>query len=138
MFPYPSLVALHVIADMVWIGSILSVGLILSAHGVASPRERAKIALAPYRCLAVPAFVLSLVTGITCLVLDPTRSLLKIPSMHLKLTLAFGVILIHHWVGISARKTVSGRVESSLPVWVVVALLVLACGAAWLGVVKPF
>jgi uncharacterized membrane protein len=138
MFAYRSVLALHIISNMVWIGSIVSVALILSASGIATPRERAKIALAPYRYLAVPAFLLSLATGITCLVLDPSRSLLKIPSMHVKLTLALGVILIHHWIGISARKMVSGRIESSLPVAIVVALFVSACGAAWLGVVKPF
>ncbi len=123
---------------MVWIGSIASVGLILASSLLGSTRERATLALWPYRCLAVPSFLLSLTLGVACLILDPTKSLLKIPSMHAKLTLAVGVIALHHWIGAVARRTATGRREAALPIYAVVLLLVFAAGAAVLGVVKPF
>jgi putative membrane protein len=135
---YPVLVALHVFANMVWIGSIATVGLIMSTNLLGSPGERGRLALWPYRCLAMPAFLLSLILGIACLILDPTKSLLKIPSMHAKLTLAVGVIALHHWIGIAARRTATGRREAALPIIGVVLLLVFAALAAVLGVVKPF
>ncbi len=135
---YPVLVAVHIFANMVWIGSIATVGLILSTNLLGNSSERGRLALWPYRCLAVPAFLLSLILGIACLILDPTKSILKIPSMHAKLTLAVGVIALHHWIGIAARRTATGRRVAPVPVVAVVLLLVFAGGAAVLGVVKPF
>ncbi len=123
---------------MVWIGSIATVGLILATNLHGASTERGRLALWPYRCLAVPAFLLSLTLGVACLILDPTKSILKIPSMHAKLTLAVGVIALHHWIGSVARRTAAGRREAALPISAVVLLLVFAASAAVLGVVKPF
>ncbi len=58
--------------------------------------------------------------------------------MHLKLTLALGVIALHHWIGIVARRLASGRREAAFPIKAVVLLLIFAGSAALLGVVKPF
>ncbi len=138
VFTYRVLVAVHVFANMVWIGSISAVGASLAAELPGAVAERAKAALWTYRRLAVPAFVLSLLIGLGCLILDPTRSILKIPSMHVKLTLAAGVIALHHWIGAAARRMASGRRVTPIPVFAVVLLLVLAAAASLLGVVKPF
>lgn len=122
---------------MVWIGSISAVGASLAAE-FSPVAERANVALWIYRRLAVPSFVLSLLIGLGCLILDPSRSILKIPSMHVKLTLAAGVIALHHWIGAAARRMASGRRVTPFPVSVVVLLLVFAAAASLLGVVKPF
>jgi len=58
--------------------------------------------------------------------------------MHLKLTLAVGVIALHHWVGVVARRRASGLGQTALPVLGLLLLLVFAGAASWLGVVKPF
>lgn len=138
MTVYRYLVALHVFSNIVWIGSISAVGLLLARAEPMPLRERAKLALWPYRTLAVPAFLLSLTIGVACLILDPTQSILRIPSMHAKLTLAAGVIAIHHWIGAVARRRARGLGQETFPVVFLVILLVLAGGATLLGVVKPF
>ena len=138
MVIYRALVAAHVFANMVWIGSISAVGASLAVKHSGALIDRAKVALWTYRRLAVPAFLLSLLIGLSCLLLDPTKSLLKIPSMHAKLTLAAGVIVLHHWIGAATRRMADGRREAPIPVYVVGLLLLFAASASLLGVVKPF
>ena len=135
---YRVLVATHVFANMVWIGSIVAAGAMLAAKQLSPLPDRAKHALWTYRRLAVPAFLVSLLVGCACLILDPSKSLLKMPSMHAKLTLAVGVIALHHWIGAAARRIVYGRRSTPIPILTVVLLLVFAGGAAVLGVAKPF
>jgi putative membrane protein len=138
MLAYRHLLAAHIFANMVWIGSITAVGLMLTRSEHFPLQQRARLALLPYRWVAVPAFLLSLIFGSACLLVDPSRSLLRIPSMHLKLTLAVGVIALHHWVGVVARRRASGLGQTALPVLGLLLLLVFAGAASWLGVVKPF
>jgi protoporphyrinogen IX oxidase len=88
--------------------------------------------------LATPAFMVSLALGVTCLLLDPSRTLLRLPSMHAKLTLAAVVIVIHHLIGIRARKMANGLTELGPPKFAMPLLMVCAAFAAWLAVVKPF
>ena len=58
------LVVVHVAANLVWIGSITSVGFLLSqAASRADGKSIAEVALALYRRLAVPAFLASFVFG---------------------------------------------------------------------------
>lgn len=123
---------------MLWIGSIVAVGALISTKDSVALSARATAARWAYLRLASPAFVVALVTGLACIAADPTHSLMKIPSMHVKLTLAVGVIGLHHWIGATSRRIASGTRTvpmSPLPV----TLLVLAAGAAAvLGVLKPF
>ena len=135
---YATLVSLHLFANMVWIGSISSVGALVSFASQTGAVERGRLALLPYRFLATPAFLASLTLGVTCLALDPSRMLLRLPSMHAKLTLAAAVIVIHHWIGIRARKMASGLSESGPPKFALPLLIACAAFAAWLAVVKPF
>ncbi len=138
MFAYRLLVAIHVFADMLWIGSIVTVGALISAKDSVALNFRAMAARWAYLRLASPAFVVAFITGLASIGAEPSHTLMKIPSMHVKLTLALGVIGLHHWIGAVSRRIASGsrKVPSSpLPV----ALLVLAAGAAAvLGVLKPF
>ena len=138
MNTYLALVATHVFANMVWIGTLTANGLLLAVKQPNTLSDRAKNALWIHRRLAVPAFVVSLLVGVSCLILDPTRSLLKIPSMHVKLTLAIGVIVLHHWIGAAARRIASGRRDAPIPVTPVALVLIFAGAATLLGVVKPF
>jgi protoporphyrinogen IX oxidase len=135
---YSTLVSLHLFANMVWIGSICSVGVLLSVSSRSGVAERGRLALLPYRILATPAFMASLALGVTCLVLDPSRMLLRLPSMHAKLTLVAGVIVIHHLIGSRARKMAAGLSEFGPPKFALPLLVVCAAFAAWLAVVKPF
>jgi protoporphyrinogen IX oxidase len=133
---YRILVAIHVLANMVWIGSLSAASALLAVRD--STSDRAKDAFWTYRHLAVPAFLLSLLFGGLMLILDPTKSILRVPSMHAKLTLAFGVIAVHHWIGSTARRMASGRKSTGGSIWAFVLLLVFAGGATILGVVRPF
>ena len=135
---YRFLVAIHVFADMLWIGSIVAVGALIAAKDSMVLRARAGDARWIYRRLAAPAFVVALVMGIACIVADPTHSVMKIPSMHVKLTLAAGVIALHHWIGASSRRIASGNRKTPMSSLPLVLLIVAAGGAAILAVLKPF
>ena len=135
---YPTLLGLHVFANTLWIGSIVAVGVIVSARSGSSAVERGRLALLPYRLVAAPAFIASFLLGVVCLVLNPSGNLLRLPSMHAKLTLAVVVIALHHVIGFRARNMALGRSESGPPSFVLPLLIVCAAFAAWLGIVKPF
>ncbi|HEU4412667.1 MAG TPA: hypothetical protein VFS43_45910 [Polyangiaceae bacterium] len=95
--------ALHVASNLVWIGSLLAVGLLL-ARGPGSVAERGAAAAAVYRGLAVPAFVASFVLGLLQLGLRPAYYLKETHFMHAKLLLALIVIALHHVLGARARR----------------------------------
>jgi protoporphyrinogen IX oxidase len=127
---------LHVCANLLWIGSIVAVGLILRAP--ASPAaDRGKIALSVYRGLATPAFMVSFVAGIVMLLLEPAYYFVHTHMMHAKLPLALGVVGLHHWFGARSKRMAAGTATQPSPL--PVALLVAgAMGAAVLGLLKPF
>jgi protoporphyrinogen IX oxidase len=131
-----ALVWLHVVGNIVWIGSILAVGVIL-AGGRAEPKVRGEIALDVYKRLAVPAFILSFVCGAARLGLDMSYYLKQNHWMHGKLLLALGVIALHHVIGGRARKMAGGTVSDPGPVGTLTAVLgALAVGAAFIVIFK--
>jgi putative membrane protein len=132
------LVVLHVIANLVWIGSITAVALVLrGSHG--DPKLRGEIALDLYRKLAVPAFAASFAAGVVRLVLDTHLYFVVTKYMHPKLTLALVVIALHHVIGARAKRMAQGTRTESGPAGVFAAVLVVcAAGAALLVLVKPF
>ena len=138
MFAYRLLVAIHVFADMLWVGSIVAVGALIAAKDSTVLVSRAGDARWIYRRLAAPAFVVAFVMGIACIFADPTHTVMKIPSMHVKLTLAAGVIALHHWIGASSRRIASGDRKTPMSSLPLVLLVLAAGGAAILGVLKPF
>jgi putative membrane protein len=132
------LLVLHVIANLIWIGSITAVALVLkSAHGDA--KLRGEIGLELYRKLAVPAFVTSFAAGLIRLILDTKLYLVATKYMHPKLTLALVVIALHHVIGARAKRMASGAKAEPGPAGLLAAVLAgCAAGAALLALVKPF
>ena len=128
--------ALHVCANLIWIGSISAVGLILRDVPAAA-RDRGRMALSVYRALAMPAFVVSFVAGSGMLLLEPRYYFVQTHWMHAKLLLAVGVIALHHWLGARAKQTAAGTAKpvGILPIaWLVAG----AMGSAALALLKPF
>jgi protoporphyrinogen IX oxidase len=131
-----ALVWLHVSGNLVWIGSILAVGVVMVSTVVES-KVRGKLASDIYRRLAVPAFIVAFVAGMARLLLDPGYYLAQHHWMHPKLLLAFGVIALHHVIGARARKMALGSVQERGPAGILtVALAVAALGAAFFAVLK--
>lgn len=135
--PTTALVAAHVLANVVWIGSILSVALLVGrARFMADGAEVGGLALRVYRQLAVPAFVGSFVFGLTYFVLG-IRVYAHMPWMHAKLTLALGIIALHHIIGAKAKRAAAGKAkEAGGTTGLLIAMLALAAGVVWLAVVK--
>src|SRR4051812_49318376 len=120
---------LHVVGNIVWIGSILAVGVIVAGPG-GSPKDRGEIALRVYMRLAVPAFVVPFVCGVVRLGLDPSYYLKQHHWMHAKLPLALGVIALHHVVGGRAKKLARGTVQDGGPAAILTAVLALCAVGA--------
>jgi putative membrane protein len=135
---YDALVALHVAANLVWIGAILSVAVTLGSSEAGEGRVGAQIAYELYRKLAVPAFVVSFVTALARFSLEAKRFLAD-PNMHPKLLFAVIVIALHHVIGARAKAVATGRRSSPGPVGVLGLLLLISALAATLFVVvRPF
>ena len=131
------LVAIHVLANVVWIGSILSVATIAGRAPLsADPAEAGIIARRVYTRLAAPAFAASFLAGLGRIILDP-RAYAHMPWMHAKLTLAFVVIVLHHIIGARARRVSEGNDKAGRGLGTLaVVTLVCAAGAVMLGVAK--
>jgi putative membrane protein len=139
VFPYLALVALHVLANVVWIGALFSAAM-LAGRGpfVADPADVGALARRVYVRLAVPAFLVSFGAGVGRIALAP-YPYLHMPWMHAKLTLALVVIVLHHMIGARARRVAQGNAEAGRGV-VRLAVLAFVCvaGAVFLGVAKAF
>ena len=135
---FKTLVALHVAANLVWIGAILSVALALVSRA-GDGRVGAQIAYELYRRLAVPAFVVSFLAGVSRLVLDLDLYFVQTKNMHGKLFFAVIVIGLHHVIGGRAKAVATGRRSAPGPVGVLALLLLISAVAAALFVIlKPF
>jgi protoporphyrinogen IX oxidase len=127
---------LHVAANLVWIGSILAVGTILTAKEPA-PAVRGELALRVYQRLAVPAFVVSFACGASRLAMNTSYYLVEHHWMHPKLTVALVVIGLHHVIGARARKLARGTVQEAGPAGMLSALLaVMAVLAAFFAIFR--
>lgn len=100
-------VALHVFAVILWIGSIASAGWLLAGRANAPTPEQGKaateLALGLYRRVAAPAFVLAFACGLIRVLMAP-EAYLKAHWFHGKLTLALVVIALHHILGARAAR----------------------------------
>jgi len=135
---YQGLVAIHVAANLVWIGSIASVALALGSR-VSEGRVAAQVAYELYRRLALPAFVISFVAALTRLLLSTELYFVETKYMHAKLFLAAMVIVLHHMIGARAKGVATGRRSAPGPVGRLALLLVICAVAATLFVIlKPF
>ncbi len=113
------LVAVHVMANVVWIGSISSVGWVTRRS--AQLDEAAGKALATtayhllYRRAATPAFAISFFAGVARVAQDP-KAFFSLHWFHGKLFFALVVIALHHVIGAKAKKAATGSsqgIESS-------------------------
>ena len=136
--PREALVVLHVIGNLVWIGSITAAGLLLGSKS-GQPGVRAELSLYVYRRLAVPGFLLSFGAGVGRLLLDSDLYLVVTKYMHPKLFLAVVVIGLHHVIGARAKRMAKNPDAGAGPSQVL-ALLILLCAAAaaFLVITKPF
>ena len=134
------LVVLHVTSNLVWIGTIASVGwLTAAASGQADPARGkvvAESAVALYRRAAVPAFVASFVFGALRLAVDPA-AYMQLHWFHGKLTFALAVIGLHHVIGAKAKRTAAGSMQAGKPGAILVgALLACAFGSVVFAIFK--
>jgi len=132
------LLYLHLLANLVWIGSILALALILHA-GPASPRERGALGRRLQRSLAEPAFGISFLAGSSRLLLNYEYYFLQTKFMPVKLALALGVIAIHYALAARARHLEGGqRKDDGNAGRLGLALLGLVAGVVFLVLRKPF
>jgi protoporphyrinogen IX oxidase len=133
----PALVALHVVANLVWIGSILSVSVLLGrARFMADPADVGLLARRVYARLAAPAFGVSFLAGVARFALG-AGAYLHMPWMHTKLGFAFVVIMLHHVLGSRARAVAGGASQAGRGS-TLLGFVLFACASAAgaLGVVK--
>jgi putative membrane protein len=133
-----TLVFVHLVANLVWVGSILSVAMVL-CDTQAEALTRGKLALGVYRRVAVPAFLISFSAGLLRLLLDLDFYFVTTKFMHGKLTLAAAVVGIHHVIGARAKGLSNGKNVDAGPVaTLAIVLLIFAMGAAFFAIFKPF
>ncbi|HRI63207.1 MAG TPA: CopD family protein [Polyangium sp.] len=126
-----ALVWLHIVGNLVWIGSILAVAATLTGQS-GEAKIRGELGLRIYKSLAVPAFVLSFVAGTVRLAMDTKHYLVEHHWMHGKLLFALVVIGIHHVIGARAKKLAHGTVQDAGPTaTMAIVLLVSAIIAAF-------
>jgi putative membrane protein len=135
--PVLPLLVVHVIANLVWIGSIASVGMIMTV--AADPKVGGQIALSVYRKLSTPAFGISFLAAVALLVHNTQLYFVATKWMHGKLPVALAVIALHHVIGARAKHLAEGKKSTPGPVGsLTLVLLALAAVAAYLAVAKPF
>lgn len=89
------LIALHIAANMLWIGSIVAVGLLTEK----TPEAARTI----YLRAAVPGFIASFTFGAIRLAMEPSYYL-HLHWFHAKLTAVLVIIALHHVIGARAKK----------------------------------
>jgi len=131
------LVATHVTANVVWIGSILAVGRVLAA-AEGDVKVRGALAVRIYKSLAIPAFIASFLAGVARLLLSTEYYFVSTHFMHAKLLLAFVVIGLHHVIGARAKKAAAGDASAAVAPGLELGLAIAATGAIFLAIMKPF
>jgi putative membrane protein len=99
------LVFLHVFANLVWIGSIVSSGFLLARSENESALADAAAWL--YQRVATPAFGVSFLAGVGRFALEPS-TYMHAHWFHGKLTFALVAIALHHVIGARAKKARAG------------------------------
>jgi putative membrane protein len=119
------LIVLHVMANLVWIGTIASVGWLTAAAAKTENQSAATLARNLYLRAAVPAFLASFVFGASRLLMDPAYYM-HLHWFHAKLTAVIGVIALHHVIGGRAKKVAAGSMQAGRLGGILVGAL-LAC-----------
>jgi putative membrane protein len=131
------LVALHVSANLVWIGSVLAVAWLCGrARLMAEGAEAGRFARGVYLRFSVPAFLLAVGSGLARLLMQPA-AYLHAHWMHAKLLLVVVVIGLHHVVGAKAKRIARGDTEAETGTQgLVLVILLAAVGAVALVTMK--
>lgn len=145
------IITVHVLAVVVWIGSLVSIGLVATAKGDggATSNVRGTLARRIYQRAAVPAFVVAFGAGLFRLLRGWNEGYLsafgvwsngyaKSPWMHAKLSMALVIIGLHHVVGGRTRKMANdGAPEGPIATltWIIAAC---AAAAVFFVIVRPF
>lgn len=132
-----ALVAVHVIGNVVWIGSLLAVALLVAhAPWTADPADVARLARRVHMRLAIPGFLTAFAAGAARIWLMPT-AYMHAYWMHAKLGLALLVIVFHHVIGARAKRVAAGRPEAAAGTDLLgIVTFLCAAGAVLLGVAK--
>jgi putative membrane protein len=131
------LLAVHVLANVVWIGALLSVTLIVGrASETKDPTGVAGLGRQVHLRLAVPAFLVSFGAGLVRIILAPA-AYAHMPWFHAKLTFALVVIVVHHLIGARARRAAAGTPAGPRGLFALGAVVFAAAAATvFLGVAK--
>jgi putative membrane protein len=131
------LVAAHVLANVVWIGALLSVAVLAGrAPFLADPADVGSLARRVYLRLAVPGFLASFAAGAARIALLP-QAYAHMAWFHAKLGLALVVIVLHHVIGGRARRVAGGNSDAGRGLGIVAGLtFVCVAGVVLLGVAK--
>lgn len=135
------LLALHVFANVVWIGAIVAVGMLTARAASPDGAGFAKAAYYIYRAVASPAFGVSFGLALVLIALAQTQgtSYFKHGFFHVKLTAAFVVIGLHHVIGAKARRADAGEpVNAGAVRGLTIALLVFAAVSVFAIRVRTF
>lgn len=103
--------AVHVTANVFWIGAIVAVALVMLADA-GDPKTRGSLAHRIYMRAAVPGFVLSFLFGVGRLALDASIYM-KQGWFHAKLLFALIVIALHHVIGAKAKRMAKGDADDA-------------------------
>ena len=125
-----ALMAAHVLANVVWIGALLSETVLLGrAIWLSDPTEAGILARRVHTRLAMPAFLGSLAAGLARL-LPAWHLYAGMPWMYAKLGFVAVVIALHHVIGARARRVASGSVRAGHGAWALGWLTFLSAGGA--------
>jgi putative membrane protein len=106
-----TLVVLHVTANLIWIGTIASVGWLVAAASKAGNESAGILARNLYLRAAVPAFLASFLFGTSRLLLEPAYYM-HLHWFHAKLTAVVVVIGLHHVIGAKSKKVAAGSMQA--------------------------
>lgn len=131
------LVALHVTANLVWIGSILAVAWLCGrARLVADGTEVGRYARGIYMRFAVPGFLFGVGAGVARLLVQ-SSAYLHAHWMHGKLLLAVVLIGLHHVVGAKAKRIARADTDAETGTgWLSIGIVLAAAGAVVLVVMR--
>lgn len=127
----------HVAANLVWIGSAIAMGLLLSAKE-GDPKVRGALARRVYTSAAMPAFIVSFLAGGARTAMDLKGYFVQHHWMHGKLLFALIVIGIHHVLGARARKMAAGSMQEAGPSGMLTVVLAVSAIIAAFFVVLRF
>lgn len=130
--------ALHVVMNLVWVGSTLSLAALLTS-GPGDVKQRGEAGRLLAKRLTIPTSALSLLFGLALLGLEPVLYFKATHFMHAKLPLALGAFGITHALGARARRMAEGQAQDAGPAGTLGAVFgLLALASALLALLKPF